>query len=102
MANVLIMIFLFCVIWGIGDSFFNESNNEEVDINIENIDILSKKMEVLLESNQFKYFSYQNEVLKVEEIDIRTYWTNLSDAEYSGSEEICSGKEKGKGKEKKK
>lgn len=50
----------------------------------------------------FKSYTYQNGILNVENIDIRTYWTNLSDAEYSGSEEICSGKEKGKGKGKKK
>lgn len=48
----------------------------------------------------FKRYTYQNGVLKVEEIDIRTYWTNLSDKGYSDSEEICLGKGKEKGKKK--
>lgn len=58
--SVLIIAFLFCTIWIIEESFFNDGNNEEVDINSENIDILSKNIEVLIESNQFKYFSYQS------------------------------------------
>ena len=55
------------------------------------------------EIDGFKRYTYQNGALQVEEIDIRTYWTNLSDKGYSDSEEICSGKGKKmeKGKEKK-
>lgn len=58
------------------------------------------------EIDGFKRYTYQNGALQVEEIDIRTYWTNLSDKGYSDSEEMCSGKgkkmEKGKEKLKKK
>ena len=55
------------------------------------------------EIDGFKRYTYQNGALQVEEIDIRTYWTNLSDKGYSDSEEMCSGKGKKmeKGKEKK-
>ncbi len=65
--SVLVIVFLFCAIWIIGGPFLNERynganiSNENIEIlNSENIETLTKNMEILIESNQFKYFSYQS------------------------------------------
>ncbi len=65
--SVLVIVFLFCAIWIIGGPFLNERynganiSNENIEmLNSENIETLTKNMEILIESNQFKYFSYQS------------------------------------------
>ncbi len=67
MLSVLVIAFLFCTICIIGGSFLNERyngvniSNENIEIlSSENIEILTKNMAILIESNQFKYFSYQS------------------------------------------
>lgn len=43
----------------------------------------------------FKRYTYESGSLKVEQIDIRTYWTNLSNVGYENSEDVCGGGKKG-------
>ncbi len=50
--SVLVIVFLFCAIWIIGGPFLNERYN--------GANISNENIEILIESNQFKYFSYQS------------------------------------------